>query len=49
MLTLPEEVVEELGLIRGRFVTAGYADGTKKRRQIAIGINIDIFKYSTWR
>ena len=42
MLTLPEEVVEELGLSRGRFVTAGYADGTKKRRQIARGINIEI-------
>jgi clan AA aspartic protease len=42
MLTLPEEVVEELGLTRGRFVTAGYADRTKKRRQIARGINIEI-------
>jgi clan AA aspartic protease len=42
MLTLPEEVVEELGLTRGRFITACYADGTKKRRQIARGINIEV-------
>ena len=42
MLTLPEEVVEELGLTRGRFITAGYADGSKKRRQIARGINIEV-------
>ena len=42
MLTVPEEVVEELGLTRGRFITASYADGTKKRRQIARGINIEI-------
>ncbi len=42
MLTLPEEVVEELGLTKGRFITASYADGTKKRRQIARGINIEV-------
>lgn len=42
MLTLPEEVVEELGLTRGRFITASYADGSKKRRQIARGINIEV-------
>ncbi len=42
MLTLPEEVVEELGLTRGRFITASYADGTKRRRQIARGIDIEV-------
>jgi predicted aspartyl protease len=42
MLTLPEEVVEELGLTKGRFITASYADGSKKRRQIARGINIEV-------
>ena len=42
MLTLPEEVVEELGLTKGRYITASYADGAKKRRQIARGINIDV-------
>ncbi len=42
MLTLPEEVVEELGLTRGRFITASYADGSKKRGQIARGINIEV-------
>ena len=42
MLTVPEEVVEELGLTRGRFITASYADGAKKRRQIARGINIGV-------
>lgn len=31
MLTLPEELVDELGLTRAGFVTAGYADGTKKK------------------
>ena len=30
MLTLPEELVDELGLTRAGFVTAGYADGTKR-------------------
>ena len=42
MLTLPEEVVEELGLTKGRFITASYADGSKRRRQIARGINIEV-------
>jgi clan AA aspartic protease len=42
MLTLPEEVVEELGLTRGRFIVASYADGTKKKRQIARGITIEV-------
>ena len=42
MLTLPEELVDELGLTRAGFVTAGYADGTKKRRQIGRGIIITI-------
>jgi len=42
MLTLPEKIVEELGLTRGGFVTANYADGTKKRRQIGRGIIITI-------
>jgi len=42
MLTLPEEVVEELGLTKGRFITASYADGSKKRKQIARGINIEV-------
>jgi predicted aspartyl protease len=42
MLTVPEEVVEELGLTRGRFITASYADGTKKKRQIARGINTEV-------
>lgn len=42
MLTMPEEVVEELGLPWGRFITASYADGTEKRRQIARGTNIEV-------
>ncbi len=42
MLTVPGEVVDELGLTRGRFITASYADGSKKMRQIARGINIEI-------
>ena len=42
MLTVPVEVLEELGLTRGRFITASYADGTKKKRQIARGINIEV-------
>ncbi len=42
MLTLPEELVGVLGLTRGRFITSWYADGSKKRRQIAIGINIEV-------
>jgi predicted aspartyl protease len=35
MLTLPEEVVEELGLVKGRFVTVNYANGAKEKKQIA--------------
>jgi len=42
MLTLPVEVVEELGLTRGGFVTASYANGTKKKKQIGRGIIIEI-------
>ena len=42
VLTLPEEIVAGLGLTRGGFVTASYADGTKKRRQIGRGVIIEI-------
>ncbi|MEW6686117.1 MAG: retroviral-like aspartic protease family protein [Candidatus Edwardsbacteria bacterium] len=42
MLTLPEEVVEDLGLTLGKEVEVTYADGRKEKRPTAYGIKVEI-------
>jgi len=42
MLTLPEEIVEKLGLIIIREATVTYANNSKARKKIASGVRIEI-------
>jgi len=42
VLTLPEELVEQLGLMRGGEVEVTYADGRRGKRPTAFGVKIEI-------
>ncbi len=48
LLTLPEEVVEELGLTLGKEVEVTYADGKKEKRPTAYDIRVEILNRETF-
>ena len=48
MLTLPEELVDELGITRAGFVTAGYADGTKKGGKLVEELSLRLWTERHW-
>ncbi len=42
MLTIPEELVETLGLISDKDVMVTYANGEKEKRPVAFGAKVEI-------
>lgn len=42
LLTLPEEMVEKLGLTLGREIEVSYADNRTEKRRVAFGVKVEI-------
>jgi len=42
LLTLPEEMVEKLGLTLGREIEVTYADNRTEKRRVAFGVKVEI-------